>query len=137
MERQASSPGWTGEMPVPPSSFLNSNFEFRLRQIAKLHVARSRGHRLGRFRLVLGLDLYLRLLLFLFWVAHFDAALEDRAFFDADAMRDDVAREHTFAANVQSVRAIDVALHLAHDHNFFYGDVRRDRSVAADGDASG
>ena len=75
------------------------------------------------------------LLIFLFGIAHFDAALEDRAFFDADAMRDHIAREQAFAADVQPVRTVDVALHLAHDYDFFGGDVRRDVSVAADGDA--
>src|SRR5208283_1629348 len=78
---------------------------------------------------------HLRLLIFLFGVAHFHAALEDGAFFDADAMRDHVTREQTFAADVQPVRGVDVALHLAHDHDFFGGDVCRDVSVAADGDA--
>ena len=50
-------------------------------------------------------------------------------------MRDYVAREQAFAADVQPVRALDVALHFAHDHDFFGGDVCRDVSVAADGDA--
>src|SRR5271168_1250954 len=101
MERRASSPGWTGTPPVPPSSF----FEFQLRiqtslfrlnlfrltrsGSAELRVARRRRQSLGRFRLVLCLCLVL--LIFLFRVAHFNAALEDRAFFNADAMRDHVA----------------------------------------------
>src|SRR4029077_3312624 len=69
----------------------------------------------------------------LFGVAHFDAALEDRAFIDADAMRDYVAREQAFAADVEPVLTLDVALHLAHDDHFLGGDVRRDVSVAANG----
>ena len=98
-----------------------------------LRVARGRGHRFGRFQLVL--DQRLRFLIFLFGVAHLDTALEDRAFFDAEAMRDHIAREHAFAADVKPVRALDVALHLAHDDQFFGGDARRDVSVAADSDA--
>src|SRR5208282_4117075 len=87
MEGRASSPGWTGQTPVPPSSF----FEFRLRiqtsffrlscsDLAGLRGARGRRQSLGRFRLILGLGLCLRFLIFLFGVAHFDAALEDGAF---------------------------------------------------------
>jgi len=74
-------------------------------------------------------------LVFLFGVAHFDAALQDRALFDADAVRDHVAGEYAFAAHVQSIGALDVALHLAHDDDFIGRDVGRDDSVAADRDA--
>src|SRR5882762_3267674 len=35
MERRASSPSWTGEAPGPPSLFLNSNLEFRLRELTR------------------------------------------------------------------------------------------------------
>src|SRR5271157_4965546 len=102
MERRAPSPGWTlrlrsgqaREAPVSPSLFGAFN-------CARLRGARGRGHShgLGRFLLVLSLVLRLRFLIFLFGVAHFDTALEDRAFFDADAMRDHVAREQAFAAD--------------------------------------
>src|SRR5208282_4585420 len=117
--------------PVPPSPFLNSDLEFRLRRL-RLCVARSRGHRLGSF--LLGLVLRLRFLIFLFGVAYFDAALENRAFFNADAMRNHVTGEHPFATDVQPVRALDVALHLAHDDYFIGDDIGRDVSIAADGD---
>src|ERR1035437_2563483 len=50
-------------------------------------------------------------------------------------MRDDIAREHAFAADVYPARTLDVALHLAHDDDFLSDNVRRDGSVAADGDA--
>ena len=50
-------------------------------------------------------------------------------------MRDHVARQHAFVADIETVRAINVALYLAHDHNFFCGNVRSDVSAAADGNA--
>ena len=53
----------------------------------KLSVACGRSQGLGRFLFVL----ILIFLIFLFRVADFDATLEDRAFFNADAVRDHVA----------------------------------------------
>src|SRR5208282_694793 len=129
MERGAGSPG-------TPSFLSKLNF-------ADLRVSRSGGHRLRWLRLVLSLilglvlrlTLYLRLLILLFRIAHLDATLQDRAFFNTDAMRDHITGEHAFAADVQPVCAIDVALHLAHDDNFFGRDVRRNVATAANGDA--
>src|SRR5262249_3785709 len=66
-------------------------------------------------------------------LANVDAALEVGAVFDADALADDVAGKRAFIADVDTVAAGDVALHLAQDHDFLGVDIGLHRSVAADG----
>jgi hypothetical protein len=67
--------------------------------------------------------------------AHLHAALQNGSVFNADALGDDVSRERAFAADVQTVGALNVALHLAQDHNFTGDDVGGDAAVSSDGDA--
>src|ERR1700692_2414484 len=108
------------------------NLLFKLRNRSqRLCVACGRRERLRRFLFIL----VLRFLFFLFGVAHFDSALDHGAFFDADPMGDYIAGEYALAANVQAVGALDIALHLAHDHNFFGDYVCGDDSIAPDGNA--
>ena len=66
--------------------------------------------------------------------AHLHAALQNGSILNADALGDHIARQRTFAADVQTVGALDVALHLAQDHNFAGADVGGDAAVASDGD---
>ena len=50
-------------------------------------------------------------------------------------MGDHIACQQAFAADVQPVLTLHIAVYLAHDDDFFGSDVCRDVSVAADGDA--
>src|SRR5207302_178338 len=78
---------------------------------------RCRFRLLGRFGFSrLHLSLRLRLLTFLLRRAHFDAALQHSAIFNADALRDHVSCQRSFAANIHTIAALQVPLHLAHDH---------------------
>src|SRR5207245_10857684 len=62
---------------------------------------RCRFRLLGRFGFSrLHLSLRLRLLTFLLRRAHFDAALQHSAIFNADALRDHVSCQRSFAANI-------------------------------------
>ena len=67
--------------------------------------------------------------------AHLHAALQNGPVFNADALGDHIARQCTFAADVQTICALNVALHLAQDHNFAGADVGGDAAVASNGDA--
>jgi len=46
-----------------------------------------------------------------------------------------LCRQRAFAADIQTVRALDVALHLADDHNIAGTDVGGDATVTPNGDA--
>src|SRR6185312_8710956 len=62
-------------------------------------------------------------------LANVDAAFEERAIFDADALRHDVAGERTFVADINAVAGRQVAANLA-EHNHFTGiDVRGDLAI--------
>ena len=67
--------------------------------------------------------------------AHLHAALQNGPVLNADALGDHIARQRAFAADVQTVGALNVALHLAQDHNFAGADVGGDAAVASNGDA--
>jgi len=62
-------------------------------------------------------------------------ALEDCAFFDADAVRDHVAREQAFAPDIQPVSHSTLPFTLPMMTTSLAVNVCRDVSVAADGDA--
>src|SRR6267154_1977614 len=144
MEGWACGPSDRVGMPGTPSFNLTSSLyfvqyftSFNLvsdSKLAKLHAARNGRHCFGGFLLVLSLRLHFLIFLFLFGVADFDSTLDIGAFFDADAVCDHVAGEHAFAANIQAIGAYDIPLHLAHDHNFIGGNIRRNDSIAPDGD---
>ena len=68
-------------------------------------------------------------------LADVDATLEERAFFDADALGDDVAVERAFAANVEAVAGRHVAADFAENDDFARGNVGRDYAITSDGDA--
>ena len=65
-----------------------------------------------------------------------DRALHHGSVFNTDARRHDISGERTFAANVQTIRAMDIASHRAHDYHFLGGDVGDDNPVTPDGDAA-
>ena len=73
--------------------------------ISKRYLDRNRLRRLGR----LGVRASR--------LANVDAALEERAILDRDALRDHVAGQRAFAANVHAVAGVDVAAHLAQHHD--------------------
>src|SRR5690242_1278336 len=78
---------------------------------------------------------WLLAVLLLSGLANVDAALEEGAIFDADALRHDVAGERAFVADVNAVAGRQVAANFA-EHNHFAGvDVRGNLAVAADGHA--
>src|SRR6202034_1162879 len=59
-----------------------------------------------------------------------DTALEEGAIFNADALRNDIAGQRTFAADVDTVAGIDVAAYLT-QHDYFAGrDIGGNLSVA-------
>ena len=62
------------------------------------------------------------------------AAFQNGSVLNADALGDHITRQRAFAADVQTVRALDVALHLAQDHNFAGTDVGGDAAVTSNGD---
>ena len=65
--------------------------------------------------------------------ADVDAALEERSVFDADALRDDIAGQRAFIADVNAIAGIHVAAYFAEDHDLARVDVGGDDSVAPDG----
>ena len=81
-----------------------------------------RGEREGRFAFFAGL-------------ADINAALEECAVFDADALGDDIAGEGAFAADVNTVAGGDVALYLAEHNDFAGGDAGSNLAIAANGNA--
>jgi hypothetical protein len=107
--------------------------------IAVLGVLRSGAGRGGLGLLVLRdldrLVLGLLLIILLVGCLHFDAALHEGAIFHADALGDDIAGQRSFAANIKTIAASDVALNLAHDHDFASGNVCGDAAVSSDGNA--
>ena len=68
-------------------------------------------------------------------LADVDAALEERAIFNADAGRGHVAGEGAFGTDVDAISGIDVALELAEDDDFAGADAGRDIAVLAHRDA--
>jgi hypothetical protein len=66
--------------------------------------------------------------------AHLDAAFQNGSIFNADALGDHVARQRAFAADIQTVGALYVALYLAQDDHFAGADVGGDAAVASNGD---
>src|ERR1700756_3018662 len=64
------------------------------------------------------------------WLADVDAALEEGAIFDRDALRDHVAGQRAFAPDVDAVAGIDIAAHLAQHHDFAGRDIRRHLAIA-------
>jgi len=87
----------------------------------------------GRFGLSLCMLLSLRLVVL--DRTHLHAALQNGSILNADALGDHVAGQCSLASDVQTVGALNVALHLAQDHNFAGADVGGDAAVASDGDA--
>src|SRR5579884_4528973 len=63
-------------------------------------------------------------------LADINAALEEGAILNRDALRYDIARERAFAADVHSVTGVHVAAHFAEDDNFTGRDVRGYLSIA-------
>src|SRR5712692_11416322 len=88
----------------------------------------------GLGRSLLGLSL-LRLISLLLDSADLHAAFQNGSVLNADALSDHIPGQRAFAADVQTVRALDVALHLAQDHNFASTDVGGDASVTPNSDA--
>jgi hypothetical protein len=68
-------------------------------------------------------------------LANVDSALEKCAIFDRDALRDHVAGERSFAADIYAVTGVHITLDFAQDHDFPRRDICRNLSVAAHGDA--
>ena len=68
-------------------------------------------------------------------LADVDPTLEEGAFFDADALGDDVTVERTFAADVEAVAGRHVAADFSENDDFARGNIGRDHAVAANGDA--
>ena len=66
--------------------------------------------------------------------AHLHAALQNGSVLNADALGDYVTCQSTFAADVQTVGALNVALHFAQDDNFAGADVGGDAAVTSNGD---
>src|ERR1700723_3223114 len=64
-----------------------------------------------------------------------DAAFEERAIFDRDSCRDNIAGERAFAANVDAVAGLAIAAHFAQHYNLARHDVRCDLSIASYGHA--
>jgi hypothetical protein len=87
---------------------------------------------LGRGLLGLGL---LGLISLLLDSADLHAAFQDCSILYADPVGYHIARQRAFAPNIQPVRALDVALHLADDHNFAGTDVGGGAAVTPNGDA--
>ena len=75
------------------------------------------------------------LLLAGFRTANLHAALQYRAIFHADSLRDDISGQRTLAADVQTVAALYIALNFSHDDYFTGVDVGGYGAVASDGDA--
>src|SRR4051812_11165476 len=91
---------------------------------------RSRTADRFKLRIALAVDLLL-----LIWLLDVDAALEEGAVFDADALRDHVAGERAFVADVDAVAGVQIATHFADDHDLARHHVRGDNAVASDGHA--
>src|SRR3954454_23203858 len=68
-------------------------------------------------------------------LADIDAALEEGAIFDRDALGDYVAGQRTFVADVDAVGGGQVATDLAEDNDLARVDVGGDTAVAANGNA--
>src|SRR5207253_1202891 len=85
-------------------------------------------------RSLLGLSL-LRLISLLFDSADLHAAFQEGSILYADPVGCHIARQRAFAADIQTVRALDVTLHLADNHNFAGTDVGGDATVTPNGDA--
>ena len=73
---------------------------------------------------------------FLVFFAQVDAAFQERAFFDGEALGVDIAGNGAIAADVDAVAYDQVAFDFAHDYDFTGGDCRHDHAVAAYGDAA-
>src|SRR4029077_4347171 len=65
--------------------------------------------------------------------ADLHAALQHGSVLDADALGDDIPGQRTLAADVQAISALNVAVHLAHNHNFAGANVGRDAAVTSNG----
>src|SRR5713226_5632448 len=90
----------------------------------------DRGCRFG-----LRLRLPVRLIILVLDGPDLDAAFQHSSVLHADTLGDHIARQRALAANIQTVRALDVALHLADDHNFAGTDVGGDATVTPNSDA--
>src|SRR6185369_17152217 len=90
--------------------------------------------RCGRLRRGLVVD-RLCVLTFFTGLADIDSALEVRAVFDADALRDDIAGQRTFVADVHAVRSRHVAANLALHNDLAGGHVSSDNAVTSDSNA--
>ena len=77
----------------------------------------------------------LRLVLFVFGGADLNAPFQKGAVFNADALGDDVSSQRSFAADIQTVDALNIASYFAHDHNFAGADIGGYDAIASDGDA--
>jgi len=88
---------------------------------------------LGRSRLGPSM---LRLISLLLCSADLHAAFQKGSILYADPLGDRIARQRAFAADVQTVRALDVALHLAQDHDFAGTDIGGNAAVASNGHAA-
>src|SRR5581483_3122669 len=64
-----------------------------------------------------------------------DAALEERAVFNRNALGDDVAGQRAFGADIHAIAGLQVTAHFAEHHDFARGDVGVHDAVASDGDA--
>ena len=92
----------------------------------KLYPGGNRGA--GGLFLVLGFAVGL-----LAGLADVDAALEEGAVLNGDALGNDIAGQGTLVADVHPVAGHQVAAHLAGDYDFASVDVGIDDAVAADG----
>ena len=81
-----------------------------------------------------GLWLGVHFLIFVLVGADLNRAFQHGSVFHADARGNDVARERAFTTDVQTIGALDIPSHFAHDDNFSGADVGNDDSVAPDGD---
>ena len=59
------------------------------------------------------------------WFADVDAALEEGAITNADALCGYIPGQRTFTADVHMIAGIDITAHLAKNHHFTSGDIRR------------
>src|SRR5579872_934565 len=85
----------------------------------------------------LGLRLFVvRLRALLLRVANLDRTLQQRSVFNADARGDHISGERAFAANVQTIGAMNIAGDRAHDYYFLGSDIGDDDGVAPNGDAA-
>ena len=65
--------------------------------------------------------------------ADLHAAFKNGSIFNADPLGDHIARQRTFAADVQTIGDLNVAVNLAQNYNFAGADVGGDAAIAADG----